>query len=133
MKVKYLGKSDPLMLLHGKIYDVADVEDHGDIGIWYRIIDETMEDYIYPAGGFEIVSGSVEEMVEQRSKQHICPACGEYQFKSRNSGDTCPVCGWKDDFVQEIDPEYEFGLNNKCLNEYKAAYESGWRPDWLGG
>lgn len=55
MKVKYLGESDPLMLLHDKIYDVMAVEDHGDLGTWYRIVDETEEDYIYPAEGFEVV------------------------------------------------------------------------------
>ena len=62
MKVRYLGESDPFMLLNGKVYDVMEVEDHGKAGIWYRIVDETEEDYIYPAEGFEIVSGSVEEL-----------------------------------------------------------------------
>ena len=58
MRVRYLGESDPLMLLHDKVYDVMKEEDHGRAGIWYRIIDETGEDYIYPAEGFEIVSDS---------------------------------------------------------------------------
>ena len=50
MKVKYLGKSDPLELLNGKIYDVVSIERD-----WYRIIDETKMDYLYPPKCFEIV------------------------------------------------------------------------------
>lgn len=50
MKVKYLGDSDPLALLNGKIYDVISVERE-----WYRIVDETEEDYLYPPGAFEII------------------------------------------------------------------------------
>lgn len=55
MRVKYLGESDPLMLLNGKVYDVEAVEGDSKIGPWYRIIDETGEDYLYPADGFEVV------------------------------------------------------------------------------
>ena len=51
IKVKYLGKSDPFGLINGKIYDVLAIEDEE----WYRIIDETDEDYLYPVGAFEIV------------------------------------------------------------------------------
>ena len=43
MVVKYIGHSDPLMLLHGKSYKVIEIE-RG----WFRIIDETGEDYLYP-------------------------------------------------------------------------------------
>ena len=43
MKKKYIGKSNSLSLLNGKVYDVISIE-HG----WYRIIDETDEDYLYP-------------------------------------------------------------------------------------
>lgn len=50
MKVKYIGKSDPLELLNGKVYSVISIEKG-----WYRIIDETMEDYLYPPELFEIV------------------------------------------------------------------------------
>ena len=55
MKVKYLGESNPLMLLNGKFYEVAEVEVDEKIGPWYRIVDETGEDYLYPADGFKIV------------------------------------------------------------------------------
>lgn len=50
MKVKYLGKSDPLMLLNGKVYDVVSIERD-----WYRIIDESGMDYLYPPECFEII------------------------------------------------------------------------------
>lgn len=43
MKKKYIGKGDSLTLIKDKIYDVISVE-RG----WYRIIDETGEDYLYP-------------------------------------------------------------------------------------
>ena len=52
MKVRYIGEDDPLELRNGKIYDVIEVEK--ECG-WYRIIDETGEDYIFPPEGFEIV------------------------------------------------------------------------------
>ena len=43
MKVKYIGKSQKHYLLNGKIYEVISIE-RG----WYRVIDETGEDYLYP-------------------------------------------------------------------------------------
>lgn len=49
MIVKYIGPSDPLMLLHGKLYKVIDIE-RG----WFRIIDETGEDYLFPPDLFLI-------------------------------------------------------------------------------
>ena len=39
MKVRFLGESDPLMLMHGKVYDVTAVENG-----WYRIVDEDSEE-----------------------------------------------------------------------------------------
>lgn len=50
MKVKYLGESDPLELINGKVYDVISVEKD-----WYRLVDETGEDYLYPPQAFEVV------------------------------------------------------------------------------
>lgn len=59
MKVRFIGESDPVMLLHGKIYDVISIEEG-----WYRIIDEEgvdedmdVQGYLYPpdADLFEIV------------------------------------------------------------------------------
>lgn len=50
MKVKFLGESSPLMLINGKSYDVISIEDG-----WYRIVDETDEDYLYPPEAFDVV------------------------------------------------------------------------------
>lgn len=50
MKIKYIGKTAPLELTHGKIYEVLSVEKD-----WYRIVDDTHEDYLYPPNLFEIV------------------------------------------------------------------------------
>lgn len=54
MRVKYSGQSDPLMLLNGKIYDVISVEEGPNSTKWYRIIDETGDDYLYLSDDFEI-------------------------------------------------------------------------------
>lgn len=49
-KVRYIGETVPLELTHGKIYSVLSIE-RG----WYRVVDDTGEDYLYPAGNFEVV------------------------------------------------------------------------------
>ena len=41
-------------LLVGKIYDVISIEPFIN-GDWYRIIDESEEDYLYPPSLFDIV------------------------------------------------------------------------------
>ena len=50
MKVKYLGETSPLELIRDKTYEVLSIE-----GEWYRIVDETDEDHLYPPEDFEIV------------------------------------------------------------------------------
>ncbi|EJZ69557.1 hypothetical protein [Lachnoanaerobaculum sp. OBRC5-5] len=50
MKVKWLGKTDFLVLTNKKIYDVISIE-RG----WYRTIDDSGDDYLYPPDMFEIV------------------------------------------------------------------------------
>ena len=49
-KVKWKGKTEFLMLTHDKIYDVISVEKG-----WYRVIDDSGDDYLYPPEKFEIV------------------------------------------------------------------------------
>ena len=58
-----------------------------------------------------------------------CPICGKTELV--DDGDVCEVCGWFHDVVQEANPDEENCENEMSLNQYKAAYESGWRPDWL--
>lgn len=48
--VKYIGESDPVCLMNGKVYNVVSVE-NGD----YRVIDEEGEDYLYPPDLFEVI------------------------------------------------------------------------------
>ncbi len=50
LKVKYIGKNNPLSLLNGKVYE-ARVLKKG----WYGVVDETKEEYAYPPELFEVV------------------------------------------------------------------------------
>ncbi len=50
MKVKYIGETNFLVLTHNKIYDVISIEND-----WYRIRDDSNDDYLYPPEQFEIV------------------------------------------------------------------------------
>lgn len=51
MKIKWKGKTDFLVLTHDKIYNVISIEKG-----WYRIVDDSGEDYLYPPDNFEIVN-----------------------------------------------------------------------------
>lgn len=62
MKVKYLGESDPLGLINGKVYEVLSIE-YG----YYRIVDETGEDFLYDSDSFEVVEeGEVEVISDEK-------------------------------------------------------------------
>ena len=51
LKVKYIGEiSHPLELINGKVYERL-----GEEGPFYRVIDETDEDYLYPKEEFIVV------------------------------------------------------------------------------
>lgn len=49
-KVRWLGQTDFLVLTHGKVYTVLSIEKG-----WYRVIDDSGEDYLYPPEMFEII------------------------------------------------------------------------------
>ena len=51
MKVRYIGETEFLMLTNGRVYKVMAVE-RG----WYRITDDSGEDYFYPPSIFEEIS-----------------------------------------------------------------------------
>ena len=55
MKVKYLGETSFLELTNGKVYTVLSVEKN-----WYRIVDDSGEDYLYPPEDFEVVDTASE-------------------------------------------------------------------------
>lgn len=48
--VRYICETAPLELTNGKLYKVLSVE-RG----WFRVVDDTGEDYLYPVGNFEII------------------------------------------------------------------------------
>lgn len=50
MKIKFIGKTESLVLTHNRVYDVISIERN-----WYRIVDDSGEDYLYPPEYFEIV------------------------------------------------------------------------------
>lgn len=50
MKVGYTGETSFLELMNGDIYEVISVE-RG----WYRVVDDSGEDYLYPPDEFEVV------------------------------------------------------------------------------
>ncbi len=50
MKVRYIGETSPVSLTYGEIYDVLSVEKG-----WYRIVDDSGADYLYPPEMFDIV------------------------------------------------------------------------------
>ena len=66
LKVKYIGKREVdvpnsyrifIDLVPGKVYEVLSVEDG-----WYRLIDESEEDYLYPPENFEEVAEDAQEV-----------------------------------------------------------------------
>ncbi len=50
MKVKYIGETISFSLTKDKVYEVLSVEKD-----WYRIMDDTEDDYLYPPDLFEII------------------------------------------------------------------------------
>ena len=50
MKVRWKGKTEFLVLTHDKVYTVLSLENG-----WYRLVDDSGEDYLYPPENFEIV------------------------------------------------------------------------------
>ncbi len=50
MKARYIGETVSFSLTKDKTYEVLSVEKE-----WYRIVDDTGEDYLYPPKAFEII------------------------------------------------------------------------------
>ena len=50
MKIRYTGETSFLELTNGDIYEVISVEKG-----WYRVVDDSGEDYLYPPDEFEVV------------------------------------------------------------------------------
>lgn len=56
MRAKYIGPTESYSLDNGKVYDILSVENG-----WYRVIDKSGEDYLYPPEEFEIIEESTTE------------------------------------------------------------------------
>lgn len=59
MKVKWKGETEVLVLTKDIIYDVVSVEKG-----WYRIVDDSGEDYLYPPQKFEIVEMNISKKAD---------------------------------------------------------------------
>lgn len=55
MKVKYTGPTAQGCLTNGKVYEVLSISQCSG---WYRVVDDTDEDYLYASDCFEIVESS---------------------------------------------------------------------------
>ena len=60
MKVRYIEETDPLYCENGKVYEVLAIENG-----YYRIVDDTGDDYLYSPEEFEIVEGSTDEYEDE--------------------------------------------------------------------
>ena len=59
MVVVYTGENTKhLDLTNGKHYGVIEISRHG----WYRIVDDSNDDYLYPPDMFEVVEGGTEDL-----------------------------------------------------------------------
>ena len=75
MKVKYIGeKSDWLKFIKNKVYAMVG-ESHG----YWRVVDETGDDYLYSPDNFDVLSDEeYEELMKQPEyRPHKCPICSE--------------------------------------------------------
>lgn len=72
MKVKWNGQTEFLVLTHGKIYEVLSVEKG-----WYRIKDDSGEDYLYLSDQFEIVSLDMQDMLTKSINEGLSVIAGE--------------------------------------------------------
>jgi hypothetical protein len=55
LKGRYVGESDNLGCINGKIYDIVAIQSWWKPKDKYAVIDETGEAYIYPVDQFEII------------------------------------------------------------------------------
>jgi len=51
MKIKFIGETSLLVLTNGEVYDVISIEKD-----WFRIVDDSGVDYLYPPNLFEIIN-----------------------------------------------------------------------------
>ena len=59
LKVRYIGKSSPIYCIKGKEYEVIGKP----CGYW-RVVDESGEDFLYRPKHFEVIEGNPDELEE---------------------------------------------------------------------
>ena len=64
MKVKFLGETSFLVLTNNKEYDVISIEKD-----WYRIIDDSGDDYLYHPKLFEVMEDSEKDSCENTARR----------------------------------------------------------------
>ena len=64
-------------------------------------------------------------MIKKKTRSHICPVCGKFEFPFQDSFAFCEVCGWQDDWYQEAHPDVDCCANIMSLNEARKAYAEG--------
>lgn len=74
MKIKYIKETNPLILTHGKIYEVLSIE-RG----YYRIMDDTNDDFLYPPNFFEIIDDSGREELIEKGREHMRRDMDDYR------------------------------------------------------
>jgi hypothetical protein len=57
-----------------------------------------------------------------RSRDTICPVCGDHYFEEPQDFDVCPICGWENDGVQRAQNDFWGGANDLSVNEAKVMY-----------
>jgi len=65
MKVKFLGETSFLVLTNNKEYDVISIEKD-----WYRIIDDSGDDYLYHPKLFEVMEDSGKDTRENTARRN---------------------------------------------------------------
>lgn len=116
MKAKYIGKTSPLELTNGNVYDVLSIE-----RTWIRIVDDSGEDYLYPPTLFEFELGqkcpykitigrqgglfmvmnkaehkALQEKLENPEKDIKCPRCGNKLIVEKRGNSIAVECKTKD-------------------------------------
>ena len=89
MQVRFRGISDPLELLNGKVYDVLSIE-----GGWYRIVDETGEDYLFPPECFEITEPQDDSVKVLTFKQAAARARSQGEWEQQHKSQDVLAFDW---------------------------------------
>lgn len=56
--------------------------------------------------------------------QKMCRCCGKYTLDIDSIHDVCYICGWKNDPIQEENPDMSGGVNKYSLNFYRAMFKA---------